>query len=139
MSRADNATGQPPSGIAVAIRYVEGFLSDYTTAVRQARSAADEAGASRIMDLWVEYFDGMLHNLDGQGLIEYLESRRVWRSYSDWPIYKTADVPCLAFTASVDDRGGNVILIALGLCYRYPADSAETWWQEVILPRIRIL
>ena len=91
------------------------------------------------MDLWVEYFDGLLHDLDAQSLIEYLEKRHVWRSFSDWPIYKTADVPCLAFTASVDDRDGKVILIALGLCYRYPADDAETWWQEVVLPRVRNL
>jgi len=137
VTRADDATGQAPSGDMVAIRYVEEFLSDYTTAIRQARSAGDEAGASRIMDLWVEYFDGVLHGLDAQSLIDYLEKRRVWRSYSDWPIYKTADVPCLAFTASVDDRDGAVILIALGLCYRYPAGNAETWWQEVVLPRIR--
>lgn len=139
MIGADSAMGQAPPGNTVVIHYVQDFASDCAAALRQARSAEDEAGAGRLLDLWVEYFEGRLHNLDAQSLIGYLEKRRVWRSYSEWPVYKTADVPCLAFTASVDDRDGNVVLIGLSLCYRYPLGDAETWWQAVILPRIRNL
>jgi hypothetical protein len=42
-----------------------------------------------------------LPRLDEKQLTRYLESCRVWRKFDAWPIYKTVDAPCLAFTASI--------------------------------------
>lgn len=128
-----------PRGSAAAIYYAKEFPSDWAEAIREAREAGDAAGVDRIRTLWFDYFEGTLRHLGPDQLINYLENRHVWRRFADWPVYKTVDTPCLAFTAFVDSRGEAVTLTALGICYKYPSDDSEEWWQTVILPRARSL
>ena len=71
-------------------------------------------------------------------LVDYLESRQRWHEHEGWIVLKTVDEPYIAYTAQ---RGatGDVTLIALGACYRYPNGSEDEWWRDVILPRLQRL
>jgi hypothetical protein len=137
MARLDVPAEAIRKGSGVQIYYVNEFASDWDSAAREANVANDRVGLERMRILWFDYFGEQLRLLDAQALIDYLEKRHVWRRYAEWPVFKTIDTPCLAFTAYVDERGGDVTLTALGICYRYPLDDAEEWWQKVILPRVK--
>jgi hypothetical protein len=103
-----------------------------------AIAANDQNGANRLRELWLDHFDVQLPAKGAADLIEYLETRQVWRQDGDWAVLKTVDEPCIAYTAQVDDLD-SVILIALAACYRYPAGSEESWWTQVVRPRVRSL
>jgi len=83
------------------------------------------------MGHWLDFFEVNLPAKGPDRLIEYLESRIVWRQDGDRPVFKTVDEPCIAYTAQVIP-GTCVALVALGACYRYPNGGEEVWWQEVI-------
>jgi hypothetical protein len=114
----------------------ESILDDLAVAMAEATDAQQPARVRRASDLLFVYFGDQLPSLGVQRLVELLEGRRVWRRYNEWPVYKTAGTPCLAFTATVDDAVTKVNLVAIGLCNRYPSDDEEAWWQATIRPRV---
>ena len=116
---------------------LESFLDDLANAVDEALAAGDEHGAARLRELWLDHFEGQLPAKGAASLIAYLETRQVWRQDSDWVVLKTVDVPCIAYTAQVDEEDA-ITLIALAACYRYPGKE-EDWWTQVVLPRLRSL
>jgi hypothetical protein len=113
-----------------------GVFEDLAAAMAEATEAGQPARVRRARDLVFDYFGDQLPSLGVQGLLNLLESRRTWRRYNEWPVYKTTGTPCLAFTASVDEAVMRVNLIAVGLCNRYPSNDEELWWQSTIRPRI---
>jgi hypothetical protein len=139
MSGSDKLEDRPPTASLPLTRYTHEFASDWVSALRDAHVANDSDGESAITQLLFDFFERELSTSDERQLVEFLESHRVWRDFKAWPIFKTTDVPCLAFTASISGESQNVILVALGCCYRYPEDDEEKWWRDVILPRVRRL
>ena len=138
------ATARPDSGLSVATVYYDdgkqsGFFSDCLASLREAHAAGDDEGVDRIWNLWNEYFEHHLPSLGFSRLVEKLEAYRIWRRHDGWPVFKTADPPCIAFTASIAPEEKKITLVALGLCYRYPENDAERWWQAVILPRLKTI
>jgi hypothetical protein len=117
---------------------VHAFLIDVNDAHRDADQASDREGQTAVLRLWLEHFDNFLGKMAAPKLIDYLETRRFWRQHKEWIVIKTADVPCIAYTAQ-KSASGDVTLIALGACYQYPNGSEDEWWCGVILPRLRRL
>lgn len=114
------------------------FLVDVDDAHRDADRASDREGQTVLLRLWLEHFDNFLGNMAAAKLVDYLETRQIWRQHEEWRVLKTVDEPCIAYTAQKSESG-NVTLIALGACYRYPNGSEDEWWRNVILPRLRRL
>jgi hypothetical protein len=104
----------------------------------EAENAGDQEGCRALMRLWLEHFESFLGNMTGAKLVEWLETRQFWRQEEEWLVFKTVDVPCIAYTAQ-KMHSGEVTLIALGACYRYPHESEPEWWDAVICPRVRRL
>lgn len=102
-----------------------------------ATVADDEDGQKKIARL-LGYF-AHLGSLGAHQLVRHLESRSVWWRFSECPVYKTSGTLCVAFTASVIEKGQRANLIVLGMCYQYPLDGDEGWWQNVILAPLRSL
>ncbi len=123
---------------AVSARQELSYLGDLKAAIEAAVSHDDFMDARRLLYLHCDYIPN-LASVGAARLIEYLEDRGVWREFADWPVYKTAGVPCIAFTAQVRPDGKAVDLIVLGTCYRYPTGTDEGWWCDAILPRVREL
>ncbi len=118
------------------------FLDDVADAIEDALVAGDAAGSGQLRSLWLDRFDADLPALGAARLVDFLETRQVWREEADWMVIKTVDQPCIAYTAQVLGEAPSnptVELIALGACYRYPAGSDAIWWQKVIRPRVRNL
>lgn len=118
------------------------FFDDMADAIDDALMADDAAAAGLLRSLWLDRFETDLPAMGTARLVDYLETRQVWREEADWTVIKTVDLPCIAYTAQVlgeVSAGGRVELIALGACYRYPAESEAIWWQRVIRPRVRSL
>lgn len=115
-----------------------GFADDVVREGRGAALAGREADRERLRSLWLEYLEVQLPALGDEKLIEYLETRAVWREEGDWTVFRTMDEPCVAYTGSVlsDDT---VELIALAACDRFPSGSDEQWWQNVVRPRVQQL
>lgn len=116
----------------------DGFAKDVADAIDDAIAARDKAAPRRLRSLWFDYFEVDLPSLGAAKLIDYLESRQVWQVEGMWSVFKTVDVPCIAFAAQVSDAG-SVTLMGLGACYRYPGGSEDAWWINVIRPRLRSL
>jgi hypothetical protein len=114
------------------------YLKDFRLAVDQAVEANDHGSLDRLLSLHMTFFNQDLRTMGAGHLRSFLESQAVWRIEKDWPIYKTAGEPCIAFTARIgpDDT---IHLIALAACYRYPDGSADTWWTRDVQPRVRQL
>ncbi|MER9102649.1 hypothetical protein NKH95_01740 [Mesorhizobium sp. M0848] len=112
-----------------------GFADDVVAAGRAASLAGRNADRERLRSLWLEYLEVQLPARGDEKLIDYLETRAVWREEEDWTVFRTVDEPCVAFTASVAPDG-TVELIALAACDRFPAGSDEQWWQSVVRPRV---
>ncbi len=115
------------------------FHDDILTGIEEANEGGDPNGADKLRNLWLDYFEEKLGSLTSGQLLKYLETRPVWRKYEEWPVFKTAETPCIAYTAQVDSADESVKLIAVGACYKYPSGDDDIWWQSVILPRIRSL
>ncbi len=132
------ASSEGPEAGAVSSRHEPSYLSDLKSALDAATNVNDFLAARRLLFLHCDYL-AHLAAMGPADLIGYLEGRGVWREVGDWPVYKTAGQPCLAFTAQVSADGLAVDLIALGACYRYPVASDEAWWSETIMPRVQAL
>jgi hypothetical protein len=113
-----------------------GFIHDLAAAYDAAYSAKDEHAIDIIHHIWLEYFQERLLKMPASKLIQFLEDRQVWRECGEWSVFKTVDEPCIAYTAQKSSNG-SVVLIALGICYRYPKGGEDTWWKNVIEPRVR--
>ena len=97
--------------------------------------AGRDADRERLRSLWLDYLEVRLPALGDEKLIDYLETRAVWREEGDWTVFRTMGEPCVAFTAFVaTDR--TVELIALAACDRLPGGSDNQWWQSVVRPRV---
>jgi hypothetical protein len=116
-----------------------GFHSDTLAALKAAAEAKDAENVERIWGLWQVYFEDRLPSAGLRQLVDWLEGQRVWRRYEGWPVFKTVGTPCLAFTASLDTNDEEMTLVALGICYKYPAGDEDLWWHDTILPRVRSL
>ena len=112
-----------------------GFADDIAREGRAASNAGRSADKDRLHQLWFDYFETTLPAMGDAKLIDYFESRPVWREESDWLVYRTPDQPSIAFTAVVDPQGG-VEIIALAACDRFPGGSDEEWWLTVVRPRL---
>jgi hypothetical protein len=132
--------------VAVVKRYyrhvlngtVNAFLIDLAAAYDQAYAAGDIEGHDALHRVWLDHFESYLGKMSGPELIAYLQGRQVWQQEGDWIIFATIDEPCIAYTAQ-RGPGDNVTLIALGICYHYPAGGRTAWWRDVIQPRVRTL
>jgi hypothetical protein len=132
--------------VSVTKRYYRGtingafqaFIIDVDVAYELAFDAGDEDGRDALHRIWLEYFEVHLGNMTAAKLIGFLETRQVWQQDGDWVVFKTVEEPCLAYTAQKDSNV-SVTIIALGICYRYPQGGADSWWQQVIQPRVRSL
>ena len=113
----------------------QGFIIDANAAHLEAHRANDSDGARAVLRLWLDYFDNELGRMNVSRLVDYLETRQFWQRYKEWTVIKNAGEPCIAFTAQ-KNPGGDVTLIALGICYRYPGGDEIGWWNTVILPRL---
>jgi hypothetical protein len=117
---------------------VNAFVIDMSVACDQAYAASDIEGHDALNRVWLDYFEKYLGNMKGPELVKYLQGRQVWQREGDWLVFATIDEPCLAYTAQ-QGPGDAVALIALGVCYRYPAGGRNGWWRDVIQPRVRTL
>lgn len=115
-----------------------GFVDDVTREGRAAARAGRVADQEALRSLWLDYIQAQLPALGDAKLIDYLETRPVWREEGDWTIYRVPGEPCIAFTASVL-ADGTVELIALAACDRLPGGSDQQWWQTVVRPRVQQL
>jgi hypothetical protein len=119
-------------GVAVGILY------DLKEAFDSAARARDDDGADALRRIFFEHFQLDLGKRRAAELVDYLESRSVWREHEGWLIFKTIDQPCLAYAAQKSPQGA-VTLTAIGVCYRYPNGREDTWWSDVIKPRVQRL
>jgi hypothetical protein len=119
--------------MAVCVLYHTYFASEMVRALREAGAASDPDGQDKLRSLLFDYFDAELGEMEQAQLEEYLMNARVWRVSNGLHVYKTGDVPCIAFAARADAT--NIVLVALGVCYRYPT-TAEAWWTNCICPRM---
>jgi hypothetical protein len=117
---------------------VHAILIDVNEAHKRAGELGDRDGQEAILRLWLEHFNDYLGNMPARKLLEYVETRPVWRRHEDRKVIKNPDEPAMAYTAQVN-AAGDVTLILLGICYRFTNGSEEDWWRNVILPRLRRL
>lgn len=111
------------------------FMQDLDAALDQALQAGDKAGEDLLVDLWLTHLEARLGGMTAAALTDYLERVTPWRCDDKWPVFKTVDQPCLAFTCARTAEGAD--LLALAICYRYPGGSAETWWRVTVMPRLQ--
>jgi hypothetical protein len=114
------------------------FVIDLAVAWDQADAARDSEGLDALRRLWLDHFEDYLGKMSAPKLVAYLQGRQLWQREGDWLVFATIDEPCLAYTAQ-KGPGDAVALIALGICYRYPAGGRNAWWRDVIQPRVRTL
>lgn len=131
--------------MSVTVRYfadsgqvLGSFSADFVFAQDSALNAGDRSAGRHLRDLWLDYLEVQLRLMTSIRLERYLASRRVWRWEGEWPVYKTVDTPCIAYTAQMNNDN-TITVIALGACYRYPGGNANTWWAQEIRPRVRSL
>jgi hypothetical protein len=117
---------------------VNAILIDVDEAHKRAGQLNDREGQTALLHLWLEHFDKYLGNMAAPNLLEYLETRQIWRCFEEWRVIKNPGEPCIAYT-SQQNAAGDITLILLGICYRYPNGSEDQWWETVILPRVRRL
>lgn len=115
-----------------------GFVDDVAREGQTAALAGRAADQEWLRSLWLDYIQVQLPALGDAALIDYLETRPVWREEGEWMVYRVPREPCIAFTASVL-ADGTVELIALAACDRFPGGSDQQWWQAVVRPRVQQL
>lgn len=111
-----------------------GFVEDVLWEAAVAVAAGRSSDADHLRGLWMNWLEVELPGRTDEALIDYLESRAVWREERDVQVYKTAGEPCVAFTGFV--QPGEVELVALAACEAYPGGSEEAWWTDVVRPRV---
>jgi len=114
---------------------VESFVIDIAGAIKTATARDDEAAARMLRSLWLDHFHVELPARNSSRLMEYLLNRAIWREDGEWTVIKTAGEPCITYTAEIDQTD-EIVLIALGACYRYPHGSEDAWWTQIIRPRL---
>lgn len=131
--------------MTVDIMYFDGrdkglgsFASDFIQAKKEAEDANDRKSSNLLNSDWLDHFEGELAAKTSEQMDAYLSRRQPWKSTDYWNIYRTTSQPSLAYAVKIDSNGV-VLLIALGICYRYPEGDLETWWANVIEPRVRRL
>jgi hypothetical protein len=113
------------------------FFGDFDKAVLQAADCGDNEGVQRLESLLVDYVYTDMQEMRFDKSVRYFESRSVWKHFNATPVYKSVDLPCIAFTGFYDKRSHRSEITVLAACYKYPNDSDLAWWQEVVLPRVR--
>jgi hypothetical protein len=114
----------------------ESFFDDMADALHRANVAHDRNAQIAIENLCVGYVASELSRKSSVDLAAYLRSLRIWRMYEDFTVYKTADLPCVAFAARLGQVANGDPIVGLAVCYRYPRGSEALWWQDVVLPRL---
>ena len=122
--------------MAVPPRFLKSFLPELNDARKQADAVSDADGWPALRRLWLDFFMGKLGAMRGPELRTYLSSIAPWQVYGEWTVFKTIDEPSIAFTAQAAPNG-DLTLICLGICYRYPGGASLDWWIKVILPRLQ--
>jgi hypothetical protein len=117
---------------------VNSILIDIDEAHKLACQMNDREGKAALLRLWLEHFNDYLGNMPAASLLDYLETRPIWRRYGEWNVIINPDEPCIAYT-SQRNAAGDITLTLLGICYRYPNGSSDEWWNTVIQPRVRRL
>lgn len=110
------------------------FLKDVDQALAAAISAGDAKGERTVLELWLDYWEGSLAAKTQGQMERYLRSR-VWRQEGAWSLYKSADTPCMAFTAYYLEDG-SLVVFALAFAYSYPKGGETAWLNSVIRPRL---
>ena|ERR1051326_7838952 len=118
------------------LRFLRDFLPELYDARKLADAAGDREGWAAVKRLWLEYFVGRLGRMTTPQLSDYLKSIQPWMAHGEWTVFKTIDEPCVAFTAHMS-ADQELILICLGICYRFPEGSSVVWWNKIILPRLK--
>lgn len=114
------------------------FVSDFRSASDEATKAGDRKGRTQLRRLWFDYLEVTLLAKSVDQLMAYLSTRNLWKTDGDWKVYKTANYPCVAYTAQINSDD-SVTLIALGAAYSCPKDGDQAWWIRKIRPRVRSL
>lgn len=115
----------------------DGFFKDVIRVQREARQSADPQGGKQVLELTFDYLYVDLPAKGKGAVIDYLETRQVWRWDEDQPVYKTAGLPCVVFTADISEDETEVTITAMAACYRYPSDDEDIWWADTVLPRVQ--
>lgn len=114
------------------------FVSDFISASDEALKAGDRKSRTQLKRLWLDYLAVTLPAKSVDQLMVYLATRNLWKTDGDWKVYKTANCPCVAYTAQMNSDD-SVTLIALGAVYSYPKGGDQAWWVKKIRPRVRSL
>ncbi len=124
----------------VAIRYFKdrsgGSLGSFGADFRSAHRAS--ARPAKVRTLVLDHLHVDLGRKTDRAMDRYLETRQIWKSHGVWKVIKTSETPCIAYTAHADPAGA-ITIEALGVCDTYPGGSAETWWANLIRPRVESL
>lgn len=110
------------------------FLGDVDQAISQAQANGDSRNIARIQSLWLGHLQGQLKAKSEARLARYLKDR-LWCVQEGWPVYRTAETPCLVYTAYTLEDGTSVIL-ALAMVYRFGRAGLGGWIRTVLGPRI---
>lgn len=106
---------------------------EFNQAIAAAERAGDRAGREFLDFLFNEHIPDTLGRMSPRELLHHVANAAPWRREGAVEVFKTVDQPCFAYTAH--DADGEVTLLVLGFCHRYPT-TAEDWWRQVIRPRL---
>ena len=110
------------------------FMDDLVTALSQANASERE----KLLHLSLVYLRE-LSDKEPDELRDYLATRRVWRRLGNLPLYKTADAPCVFFTAVEDAEVDEIRIYALGAAQGLENPDGEGAWERRIAARCRSL
>lgn len=107
------------------------------TALRAARAAGDAEARTSLFGAWIDHIEGTLASKSSAQLRRYLRPR-VWRTIGDFPVFRTAGPPFVAYT-TYELTDGSITVVALAACYRFPQGGEAQWETTVIVPRLALL
>ena len=114
------------------------FASDLRAAVDEADAAGDKAAVRKLRSFVLNYVEVKLATKSARQLEAYLAAINIWRETEYWNVYRVPDSPSICFAAKIGSDG-TVLLMPVGVCYRYPENDPDVWWRDVIEPRVRSL
>ena len=115
-----------------------GGLADDVAAEGRRLSAIGRAEeVAQFRTLWLTTFHFQMASWTDRRLLRSLGRAGAWSVDGQFRVYRTADLPAVAFTTV--GSAGPVRLVLLGGCCEYPGGSEESWWIDVIRPRVRAL